>query len=77
MKTYEIIREVFVPCTGDQLPDKCTISEKPLVSPDRYVRGLYKDEQDVSFLYSQMENSTVIEVVFDAGGKHRYTFTTI
>ena len=77
MKRYEIIQEVFLPCSGGLVQDRRTIEERTLVSPERYVRGLYRDERRASYLHSTRDGSAIYEVVFDAGGKHRYTFTEL
>ena len=75
MKRYEIIQEIFLPCSGGLVQNQRTIEERTLVSPERYIRGLYKDERGASYLRSVREGSMVYEVVFDSGGKHCYTFT--
>ena len=77
MKRYEIIQEVFVPCSGSLVQNQRTIQERTLVSPERYVRGLYKNERNASYLHDTREGSMIYEVVFDSGGKHRYTFTAL
>ncbi len=77
MKRYEIIQEIFVPCNGDLVQNQRTIQERMLVSPERYVRGLYKNERGASYLHNTWGGSSVYEVVFDAGGKHRYIFTEL
>ena len=77
MKRYEIIQEIFLPCSGGLVQDQRTIEERTLVSPERYVRGLYKDERRATYLQSARAGSMVFEVVFDAGGKHRYTFSEL
>ena len=75
MKRYEIIQEIFLPCSGGLVQNQRTIEERTLVSPERYIRGLDKDERGASYLRSVREGSMVYEVVFDSGGQHRYTFT--
>ena len=77
MKRYEIIQEGFVPCSGSLVQNQRTIQERALVSPERYIRGLYKEERRASYLYSTRDGSMIYEVVFDSGGKHRYTFTEL
>ena len=77
MRRYEIIQEVFLPCEGGLVQNQRTIEERTLVSPERYIRGLYKDERSASYLCSSRGGSIVYDVVFDAGGRHRYTFTAL
>ena len=77
MKRYEIIQEIFLPCSGALVQNQRTIEERTLVSPERYVRGLYKEERGATYLHSAQAGSSIYEVVFDSGGKHRYTFTEL
>ncbi len=77
MKRYEIVQEVFMPCGGNLVQNQCTIQERTLVSPERYVRGIYKDERGASYLHSVRDGSMIYEVVFEAGGRHRFTFTEL
>ena len=77
MKRYEIIQEIFLPCSGGLVQNQRTIQERTLVSPERYVRGLYKEERRTSYLHSTRDGSMIYEVVFDSGGRHRYTFTQL
>lgn len=41
MKSYEVIREEFVPCAGDQRPNTREILELRLEDPARYVQEQY------------------------------------
>ena len=75
MKKYEIIQEVLVPCAGELVRQRRTVEERTLVSPERYVRGLYKDQPGLSYQCTHREGHTVYDVVFDDGGVHRYSFT--
>lgn len=77
MKEYEIVKEVFNPCAGDQRPDTCEIDERAVEDPESYVRALYQQERRAEFLLTERDGSTVIEVLFDYGRKHRYTFSEL
>ena len=75
MKSYEVIREEFVPCTGDQRPNTREILELRLEDPGRYVQEQYMKERSVEFLATQQQDgSPVIEALLEGGRKHRYTF---
>ena len=45
MKEYEIVKEVFNPCAGDQRPDTCEILEQAIADPETYVREQYRQEK--------------------------------
>lgn len=75
MKKYEVIKEVFNPCGGTQLPDNSEITEMQLENPAMYVQELYKKERSVEFLATERDGSTVIEALLEGGRKYRYTFT--
>ena len=75
MKKYEIIQEVLVPCAGELVRQRRTVEERTLVSPERYVRGLYKDQPGLRYQCTHREGHTVYDVVFDDGDVHRYSFT--
>ena len=74
MKTYEVIKEVFQPCTGKQAPDGCEITEMRLEDPARYVQEQYMKERSVEYLTSVQNGDPVIEARLEGGRKHRYTF---
>ena len=74
MKTYEVIKEEYVPCTGDLLPDRREILELQLENPAMYVQDLYRRERSVEFLSTKRDGSSVIEALLEGGRKHRYTF---
>ena len=74
MKTYEVIKEVFQPCTGKQAPDGCEITEMRLEDPARYVQEQYMRERSVEYLTSVQNGDPVIEARLEGGRKHRYTF---
>lgn len=74
MKKYEVIKEVFNPCGGTQLPDNSEITEMQLDNPAMYVQEQYKRERSVEFLATEHDGSTVIEALLEGGRKHRYTF---
>ena len=63
MKQYEVIREEFVPCDGNQLED-----------PALYVQEQYMKERSVEYLTSVQNGDPVIEARLEGGRKHRYTF---
>ena len=77
MKEYEIVKEVFNPCAGEQRPDTCDIEEREVADPEAYVKSLYHGESHVEFLTAEKDGSLVIEVLFDSGRKHRYTFSEL
>ena len=77
MKEYEIVKEVFNPCAGEQRPDTCEIEEREIADPESYVKELYRHESHVEFLCTEKAGSFVIEVLFDSGRKHRYTFSEL
>ena len=74
MKSYEVIREEFVPCTGDQRPNTREILELRLEDPARYVQEQYLRERSGEFLSTKRDGSSVIEALLEGGRKHRYTF---
>lgn len=49
MKTYEVIKEEYVPCTGNMLPDRREIMEMQLDDPAMYVQDQYRKERSVEF----------------------------
>ena len=51
MKEYEIVKEVFNPCAGDQRPDTCEIIEKEVENPEAFVKEQYRQESHVEFLH--------------------------
>ena len=77
MKEYEIVKEVFNPCPGDQRPDTSEIIEKEVENPEAIVKEQYRQESHVEFLVSEKHGSLIVEVLFDSGRKHRYTFTEL
>ena len=72
MKTYEVIKEEYVPCTGNMLPDRREIMEMQLDDPAMYVQDQYRKERSVEFLSSEYDGSLVIESRLEGGRKHRY-----
>ena len=77
MKTYEIIKEEYVPCTGNMQPDRREILELELDSPAMYVQDLYRRERSVEFLATEQNGSPVIEALLEGGRKYRYIFSEI
>ena len=77
MKTYEVIKEEYVPCTGNMIPDRREILELSLESPALYVQDQYRRERSVEFLATERDGSPVIEALLEGGRKHRYTFCEI
>ena len=75
MKTYEVIKEEYVPCTGNMLPDRREIMEMQLDDPAMYVQDQYRKERSVEFLSSEYDGSLVIESRLEGGRKHRYIFS--
>lgn len=77
MKTYEVIKEEYVPCTGNMLPDHREILELKLENPSLYVQDQYRQERSVEFLATEHDGSSVIEAILEGGRKHRYIFSEI
>ena len=77
MKTYEVIKEEYVPCAGDMLPDRREIMELELESPALYVQDQYRRERSVEFLATERDGSPVIEALLEGGRKHRYIFSEV
>ena len=77
MKTYEVIKEEYVPCTGDLLPDRREILELQLENPAMYVQDLYRRERSVEFLATEQNGSPVIEALLEGGRKYRYIFSEV
>ncbi len=77
MKTYEVIKEEYIPCTGNMLPDRREIMELKLESPAMYVQDQYRRERSVEFLTTEYEGSPVIEALLEGGRKHRYIFSEV
>ena len=77
MKTYEVIREEYVPCTGNMTPERREIMELSLENPSMYVQDQYRKERSVEFLATQQDGSLVIESLLEGGRKHRYIFSEI
>lgn len=73
-RRYEIVKELFLPCTGGLLPRTCEIEERTLSSPGDYVRALYPGHQDVLFSETEEQGNPAVEVTFDSGQRHKYTF---
>ena len=59
MKTYEVIKEEYVPCTGNMLPDRREIMEMQLDDPAMYVQDQYRKERSVEFLSSEIGRAHV------------------
>ena len=77
MKTYEVIKEEYVPCTGNMLPDRREILELQLENPALYVQDQYRSERSVEFLATEHDGSLVIESLLEGGRKHRYIFSEV
>ena len=77
MKTYEVIKEEYRPCTGNMCPEHREILELSLDDPALYVQDQYRKERSVEFLATQQDGSLVIESLLEGGRKHRYIFSEI
>jgi len=75
MKEYEIVKEVYNSCAGDNYRAACEFSEMELDDPLHYVQALYINEKGMEYHISDKDGSTVIEALYASGIKHRYTFT--
>lgn len=77
MKTYEVIKEEYVPCTGNMLPERREILELEIESPAMYVQDQYRQERSIEFLATEHNGSPVIEAILEGGRKHRYIFSEV
>jgi len=77
MKTYEVIKEEYVPCTGDMLPDRREILELQLENPAMYVQDQYRSERSVEFLATEQDGGPVIEALLEGNRRHRYIFSEV
>ncbi len=77
MKTYEVIKEEYVPCTGNMLPERREILELELESPAMYVQDQYRRERSIEFLATEQDGNPVIEAILEGGRKHRYIFSEV
>ncbi|MBD5155957.1 MAG: hypothetical protein HDT15_13080 [Oscillibacter sp.] len=77
MKTYEVIKEEYVPCTGNMLPERREIMELQIESPAMYVQDQYRQERSIEFLATEQNGSSVIEAILEGGRKHRYIFSEV
>lgn len=75
MKEYEIVKEIFNPCAGDNCWAACEITEQELDDPICYVQEQYINETNMEYTFAKKDNSLVIEAVYLSGIKHRYTFS--
>lgn len=74
MKTYEVIKEEYVPCTGNMRRE---ILELRIENPAMYVQEQYRKERSVEFLTAEHDGSPVIEALLEGGRRHRYIFSEI
>ena len=77
MKTYEVIKEEYVPCTGTMTPGRREILELSLDDPAMYVQDQYRKERSVEFLATRQDGSLIIESLLEGGRKHRYIFSEL
>ena len=77
MKSYEVIKEEYVPCTGNMLPERREIMELQIESPAMYVQDQYRQERSIEFLATEHNGSSVIEAILEGGRKHRYIFSEV
>ena len=77
MKTYEVIKETFIPCNGVQLPDNREILELRLEDPARYVQEQYMRERSVEYLATERNGVEIIEALLEGGRKYHYTFSEL
>jgi len=75
MKEYEIMKEIFNGCAGENYRAGCEITELELTDPMSYVKDQYKLEKDMEYVTSEKNGSLVIEASHPCGIKHRYTFS--
>ena len=77
MKEYEIMKEIFNGCAGENYRAGCDITELELADPMSYVQEQYKLEHGMQYVTSEKNGSLVIEASHPCGIKHRYTFSEI
>ena len=73
MKTYEVVKEVYNPCA----PDTKEFLELELEDPIAYVRDLYKNDKSAEISSSEKDGTLIVEVVYEAAHRHRYTFSEV
>ena len=72
---YEIVRETFNACAGENYRESCTITEAELDDPMAYVKEQYALEPGMTYTASDKDGSTVVDAFYPSGIHHRYTFT--
>lgn len=72
---YEIIREIFNQCSGNQMRD-VFIEEKEVADPEMYVRNLLKG-REVKIEKETEPSGTIVFNCDIAGLLQRFTFTQI
>jgi len=75
LKEYEILKEIFNGCAGENFRAGCEITEVELADPMAYVQEQYRLEHDMTYVTGERDGSLVIEASHPSGIKHRYTFT--
>lgn len=75
MKRYEMVREIFNLCKGNQMRD-VSISEVTTADPVAYVRNLLKGEQ-VEITEDILPDGTFLLNVDCAGLMQRFSFTEL
>lgn len=77
MEEYEVIREIFNLCPGNQMRD-IFIEETELpknADLEAYVRGKFKEEGELKIERTDREDGSVVFDVMTAAIHQRYTFS--
>ena len=75
MKRYELVKEIFNQCSGNQMRD-VAIREIETDSPRRYVEDLLSKHKVVEITEDNINGDLIFDVVAD-GLRERYSFTEI
>ena len=73
MKSYEVVREIFNLCSGNQMRD-VFIDEVETDDPLAWLRGQFAGKEVEITLTSQSANTLIYEVM-EAGLRQRFSFT--
>ena len=75
MKEYEVIREIFNLCSGNQMRDTF-VDEIFIDDPEQYVRDIHKNEPNFTLEKTTYDDHIVIDIKTEEISQ-RYTFTEI
>ena len=75
MAEYEVIREMFNLCPGNQMRD-IFFEELELEDPEQYILEKFKDKE-LKYEKSVQEDGTIVFDITTSGIRQRYSFTEI